>query len=1180
MARENLKDFLKRSLKKADTISYNVAHEDKIKEGDDLGLDPNTGLPLISERSGLTGNFVEKITTETNQFHLKPNNQKFSAYKRGETLIHNNFDSFTKPGDLPSYSNSGHLETDNLKISDFLNKNGHKDKTAHSLYKSVSGSPLSKSNKVIIESNEDHPVLNLVSTNNKNKNRYSPGNEAFFGDNENQGTFDSGDSNSGVHTLQENMGSYDKDSRYRVSYNRLRKVGASMLLKMGGWDNSDSPGASGDPEEFEFKNSTFASGKVEQSSIKSSNAYGAPANDLGQSPKSNKDRRLKERNKVQKAFFNNEFRFSNIKNHELYRMKTVIAMRTIVNTLITYISAIKDFSTGRYNGPGPHIYGSYSVSSNAVIDFIEKNALVYTVYGYEKSIDTGLSIFFGIDSTESQIKVNEKIVEQSNFLKGTKSYWISIAYSFIRKIEDADIFNIKQEEDVASNLMSFIENLNRTKILGLMNTIATMGDIYLRSSGGKTTFEYSEKTIRPFDVDSYPDLPGHRVSKSRKKRGIDSLENAISSRDLPSAYLLPTNIIKASLQLDKIFSGQNPAKGMLGSTLVDKVYLGNNLDGSFNRIPQSTVKEIEDRLESEYLPFYIQDLRTNEVIAFHGFLNDLSDKYNTEYEKTTGYGRMDSVHHIKATSRTVTLSFSLFATNKKDYDEMWYKINKLVTLIYPQWTQGDMLSNSSGGKYVQPMSQVIGATPVVRLRVGDVIKSNYSRFNLARTFGIGDVGVKPVYGKDSEPDSGIGGGFINALQSINTNLADTKYYDAILSIFMFLYGSPTSFLQTKPDSNKYVKLAASALDELSKQFLVNGFANPLGVEAVLSQITSPDVIDDPSLNYKPKTTKDKFKKIGKMLQNPQSGNLIPKLGKGYTLGTSMKLQPSYGKGYKFISSDGVEEQIYTSHEINVILLDYYKGSTPTSITNIKENFKNRKSATTRESTFLEDPKIAYEGIFRGERRTNFNSTRTLYEVLVVNDSDPYLNLGTFLVYHEDLLPDYNSIFNSRVAPLLSIADPISSIRSGIKTVAKKAAANLNVSTDKVESLLNSIPTNTPASFMDPVNNPVTRAFESNMGRGLAGVLGGIDFKWIDEKFGWETTYNSKAPKGVDISLSLEVIHDIPPGLDHSGFNRAPLYNVGGIMKHVAGDPNNREENREKRFKDGNVGHAKRFKDEK
>ena len=41
--------------------------------------------------------------------------------------------------------------------------------------------------------------------------------------------------------------------------------------------------------------------------------------------------------------------------------------------------------------------------------------------------------------------------------------------------------------------------------------------------------------------------------------------------------------------------------------------------------------------------------------------------------------------------------------------------------------------------------------------------------------------------------------------------------------------------------------------------------------------------------------------------------------------------------------------------------------------------------------------------------------------------------------------------------------------------------------------------------------------------------------------------------GCKITFSLDVIHDIPPGLDYSGYNRAPLYNVGRVMKDISGD---------------------------
>ena len=53
---------------------------------------------------------------------------------------------------------------------------------------------------------------------------------------------------------------------------------------------------------------------------------------------------------------------------------------------------------------------------------------------------------------------------------------------------------------------------------------------------------------------------------------------------------------------------------------------------------------------------------------------------------------------------------------------------------------------------------------------------------------------------------------------------------------------------------------------------------------------------------------------------------------------------------------------------------------------------------------------------------------------------------------------------------------------------------------------------------------------------------------------WETDWNSRAPKYANIPLRFDVVHDLPPGIDYSGFNRAPLYNVGDIMRSVAGDP--------------------------
>jgi hypothetical protein len=76
---------------------------------------------------------------------------------------------------------------------------------------------------------------------------------------------------------------------------------------------------------------------------------------------------------------------------------------------------------------------------------------------------------------------------------------------------------------------------------------------------------------------------------------------------------------------------------------------------------------------------------------------------------------------------------------------MWYKINKLLMFVYPQYTPGRDLISSEGGQTYQfkaPFSQQPGASPLVRIRLGDLIRSNYSKFALARLFGAADDNMK------------------------------------------------------------------------------------------------------------------------------------------------------------------------------------------------------------------------------------------------------------------------------------------------------------------------------------------------------------------------------------------------------------------------------------------------------
>jgi hypothetical protein len=59
---------------------------------------------------------------------------------------------------------------------------------------------------------------------------------------------------------------------------------------------------------------------------------------------------------------------------------------------------------------------------------------------------------------------------------------------------------------------------------------------------------------------------------------------------------------------------------------------------------------------------------------------------------------------------------------------------------------------------------------------------------------------------------------------------------------------------------------------------------------------------------------------------------------------------------------------------------------------------------------------------------------------------------------------------------------------------------------------------------------------------------------LGEDTTWDTDFNSRAPKIMTITMGFSPIHDITPGIDHSGFNAAPVYNIGDIMKSTSGDP--------------------------
>lgn len=361
-----------------------------------------------------------------------------------------------------------------------------------------------------------------------------------------------------------------------------------------------------------------------------------------------------------------------------------------------------------------------------------------TVKPFQQAVRKGVEVYFGFEDSllggfkQSASSPGHNIIVARSIVRSSVTVLEAIKGAF----KGANVVS------GAKNVLNIVDSIRSSKFIAAANVFAQLGDAALTDNPDDVVQTPQGEPIKKSSIDRIPDnSPGFAASKNRYNEGRTKL--AWANNSTPSVYMLPTRIL--GLSLANKLGGFQTGYGLQEKRTRSKYKLIEVDDASAvsGRIPQSTnnvddltVKRIEAELEAEYVPFYFHDLRTNEIVSFHAFLSSLNESLTPEYEQVSGFGRVDAVQIYKSTKRSITLRFTAVATSEDDFNDMWVKLNKLATLVYPQYTQGRTLSTDNY-EFVQPFSQMMGASPMIRMRIGDLIKTNYSRFALARLFGAG-----------------------------------------------------------------------------------------------------------------------------------------------------------------------------------------------------------------------------------------------------------------------------------------------------------------------------------------------------------------------------------------------------------------------------------------------------------
>lgn len=695
--------------------------EGKLQEGDDIKEE-------VIETLATYLHCISKDGRDGNKFQLSPGVQKRSVRAPNgdpapldDTLngATNAFAPATQNPSLRGYSDSGQIFSPS--IGSFLTKG-----KADTFLKDIEGNTNLAGQSTTPDSS--NPVVQAVVSALDN-NRFSPGPRGPF--------IDQGNASNVVGRYQKDFGKHNVDGQ-DIRTEDLQKIGASLMLRAA---REIRPVQEGDPESGLVGLGSLIPGaaqigitKVDTNRLRASEVM---EENFGLDPKPRTD--------SEPAIHPNNKSWGHLNTPlepyagflpigmTILAPILAIAIRLVTKGLLTLLVLMVKESGSKIPNRGPFITGEYGKPDPPGALFsLKAIGINPTERDFLTAVNAGLDVFFEFSRADFR-----RVVRNPQFYVIFARNIIRSGNIIINEIKDVFSSNQNPIAQVQA-FLGLIDVLKSSKIIAFLNIMAQIGDrsLEIEAQG----FRGDSKRLS--SIENLPINPASNVMRIRNSRS--KMRSGMATGATLSKFLFSKDVLKAgtllafdsNLDLDKAISGlpQN------------SVALAADLDGS-GKIKRETVQAVEAELDSEYVPFYFHDLRTNEIISFHAFLENLEDAYAPQYESTQAYGRVDNVKTYSSTERTVTLSFNIVATNKEDFDLMWWKINKLTSMVYPSWTQGRQVA-AGDTTFIQPFSQLIGSTPLIRMRVGDLIRSNYSKFAIQRIFGVGSEKTN-IVGEDT-----------------------------------------------------------------------------------------------------------------------------------------------------------------------------------------------------------------------------------------------------------------------------------------------------------------------------------------------------------------------------------------------------------------------------------------------
>jgi hypothetical protein len=288
---------------------------------------------------------------------------------------------------------------------------------------------------------------------------------------------------------------------------------------------------------------------------------------------------------------------------------------------------------------------------------------------------------------------------------------------------------------------------------GMTNPLSGLGDLVgtIRAVGGPIAQSFKElkSNLNPLDELKLPqiglqnprqvsvtDYGGQAIFRANAPRSLtrnipmrttapsETADKAYVENDISTPYSQLGNKRYAGVgELGKLRapSSYYPNSSMDEKACGDKMTLADIKGPTLSEYDDGAANWVDS--EKNGMPFFFKDLRNNNYIIFRGYVSGIGDTYAPGWSEQSYIGRSEKNYVYQGSDRSISLTFKLAAQTATELDSIYYKLNKLTGLVYPEYMSDHFLmtgKQTSANGQILPSFKTRMKPPLARMRVGDL----------------------------------------------------------------------------------------------------------------------------------------------------------------------------------------------------------------------------------------------------------------------------------------------------------------------------------------------------------------------------------------------------------------------------------------------------------------------------